>query len=72
LIINGGIDEINLQDCAADFPQALLAIGKKALANPDFVQRLKDGKEIVDLDFAMLKPKATITNELAWRANQVV
>jgi hypothetical protein len=42
------------------------------LANPDFVQRLKDGKEIVDLDFAMLKPKATITNELAWRANQVV
>jgi 2,4-dienoyl-CoA reductase-like NADH-dependent reductase (Old Yellow Enzyme family) len=71
LIINGGIDEINLQDCAADFPQALLAIGKKALANPDFVQRLKEGKEIVDLDFAMLKPKATITNELAWRAKQV-
>ncbi|MCG7198885.1 NADH:flavin oxidoreductase [Marinobacter pelagius] len=67
LIINGGIDETNYQDMANQFPGALLAVGKKALANPDFVQRLKDGKEIGDLDFAMLQPKATITNELAWR-----
>lgn len=70
LIINGGIDETNHQDFAVDYPDALLAIGKKALANPDFVQRLKDGKEIVNLDFAMLQPKATIPNELAWRRKQ--
>ncbi|KPQ00036.1 NADH:flavin oxidoreductase [Marinobacter sp. HL-58] len=67
LVINGGIDETNSQSLAQQFPQALLAVGKKALANPDFVQRLKDGKAIADLDFAMLQPKATITNELAWR-----
>jgi 2,4-dienoyl-CoA reductase-like NADH-dependent reductase (Old Yellow Enzyme family) len=71
LIINGGIDETNYQDFAADYPEALLAVAKKALANPDFVQRLKDGKEIDDLDFAMLQPKATIPNELAWRRKQV-
>ncbi len=70
LIINGGIDETNHPDFAADYPQALLAVGKKALANPDFVQRLKDGKEIMDMDFAMLQPKATISNELAWRRKQ--
>ncbi len=70
LIINGGIDETNHPDRAANYPGSLLAIGKKALANPDFVQRLKDGKEIEDLDFAMLQPKATISNELAWRRKQ--
>ena len=67
LILNGSIDETNCQDVANQFPHTLLAVGKKALANPDFVQRLKDGKEIADIDFAMLQPKATITNDLAWR-----
>ena len=70
LIINGGIDEINHQDRGAAYPGSLLAVGKKALANPDFVQRLKDGKEIDDIDFAMLQPKATIENELEWRRKQ--
>jgi len=72
LIINGGIDETNYENFAADYPEALLGIGKKALANPDFVQRLIDGKEIDDLDFGMLQPIATIPNELAWRGKQVV
>ncbi len=67
LIINGSIDETNVQDLANTYPEALLALGKKALANPDFVQRLKDGKSLADLDFGMLLPKATIQNELAWR-----
>jgi len=67
LILNGGIDETSCQEIANQFPGALLAVGKKALANPDFVQRLKDGKEIADINFEMLQPKATISNELAWR-----
>lgn len=67
LIINGSIDETNVQDLANTYPEALLAVGKKALANPDFVQRLKDGKSVADLDFGMLLPKATIQNELDWR-----
>ena len=69
LIINGGVDETNAQILANRYPNSLLAVGKKALANPDFVQRLKDGKEMKDLDFAMLQPKATISNELQWRRN---
>jgi 2,4-dienoyl-CoA reductase-like NADH-dependent reductase (Old Yellow Enzyme family) len=69
LILNGGIDETSCQEIANQFPDALLAVGKKALANPDFVQRLKDGKEIADINFEMLQPKATIANELAWRKN---
>lgn len=72
LIVNGDIKETNFQDLANQFPGALLAVGKKALANPDFVQRLKDGKEIADIDFGMLQPKATITNELAWRRQNAV
>lgn len=67
LIVNGGIDELSYQDIANQFPGTLLAIGKKALANPDFVQRLKDGKSMADLQFEMLQPRATIRNELAWR-----
>ncbi|EKE84196.1 NADH:flavin oxidoreductase [Idiomarina xiamenensis] len=70
LIINGGIDEDNLDDLAEQFPEALFAIGKKALANPDFAKRFKSGDEIADLDFAMLQPKATLENEWQWRKLQ--
>ncbi len=68
LIANGGITEQSYQEIANQYPGALLAVGKKALANPDFVQRLIDGKALEELDFSMLQPKATLANELAWRA----
>lgn len=67
LIVNGGITETSYQEIANHYSDALLAVGKKALANPDFVQRLKDGKAMEELDFAMLQPKATLANERAWR-----
>lgn len=67
LIINGGIDETNYADYAAEFPNALLALGKKALANPDFPERFQDDKPLADLDFQMLLPKATLENEWQWR-----
>jgi len=72
LIINGGIDESNYADYAAQFPNALLALGKKALANPDFPERFKNGGTITDLDFQMLLPKATLENEWKWREAQGV
>jgi 2,4-dienoyl-CoA reductase-like NADH-dependent reductase (Old Yellow Enzyme family) len=72
LIINGGIDESNYADYAAQFPNALLALGKKALANPDFPERFKNGGTIADLDFQMLLPKATLENEWKWREAQGV
>lgn len=67
LIINGGITEDNYEELAEQYPDALLALGKKALANPDFVHRVKSHKEVEDLDFEMLQPTATIENELKWR-----
>lgn len=67
LIVNGGIDESNYEHIAAHYPNALLAIGKKALANPDLPKRLKSGGKVEDLDFAMLQPLATLDNEWQWR-----
>ncbi|MGM0482104.1 MAG: NADH:flavin oxidoreductase [Pseudomonadota bacterium] len=67
LIVNGGIDETNYQHVAGHYPEALLAIGKKALANPDLPLRLKSGQPVDELDFAMLQPSATLESEWQWR-----
>lgn len=45
----------------------LVAIGKAALANNDWPQRIQQGLELSKFDGAMFVPMATITNELAWR-----
>jgi 2,4-dienoyl-CoA reductase-like NADH-dependent reductase (Old Yellow Enzyme family) len=67
LIINGGVTENNLEDIAAQYPDALIAVARKALVNQDFAQRLHDGADIDELDPTMLEPKATIQHELNWR-----
>lgn len=67
LIVNGNISEKNYEHVAAHYPNALLALGKKALANPDFPERVKNPDAVKDLDFAMLQPKATLENEWKWR-----
>lgn len=67
LIVNGGIDENNYQHAASHYPSALLAVGKKGLANPDLPLRLKSGESVDELDFAMLQPSATLENEWQWR-----
>lgn len=67
LIINGGITEDNYEELAEEYPDALMALARKALANPDFVKRVKGSDEVKDLDFAMLQPIANIENELKWR-----
>lgn len=69
LIVNGGISESNYEHVAAHHPNALLAIGKQALANPDLPKRLRKGDDIHQLDFAMLQPTATLENEWQWRDN---
>lgn len=67
LIVNGGVDKSNYEHVAAHYPNAMLAIGRAALANPDLPKRLKSGDKIEDLDFAMLQPTATLENEWKWR-----
>lgn len=67
LIVNGSITENNVEDIAEQYPDALLAVGRKALVHQDLPLRLKDGLDIYELDPTMLEPKATIQHELNWR-----
>ncbi|CAB0150306.1 NADH oxidase [Pseudidiomarina piscicola] len=68
LIVNGGIDDTNYAKVAAHYPESLLALGKAALADPQFVNKVKEGDKPDALDFAMLQPIANIENEMRWRA----
>ena len=45
----------------------LVAVGKAALANNDWPQRIAQGLPLNEFDGTMFVPMATITNELAWR-----
>ena len=42
-------------------------VGKAALANNDWPQRIAQGLPLNEFDGTMFVPMATITNELAWR-----
>lgn len=70
LIVNGGIDASNYEDIAKRYPDAVLALGKAALADPAFVNKVKAGEAPAGLDFAMLQPIANVENELKWREAQ--
>ncbi|WP_411359974.1 NADH:flavin oxidoreductase [Pseudidiomarina sp. YC-516-91] len=70
LIVNGGINDENYQDVANSYPDALLALGKAALADPAFVRKIQGGEPVDALDFAMLQPIANVENEMRWRADQ--
>jgi 2,4-dienoyl-CoA reductase-like NADH-dependent reductase (Old Yellow Enzyme family) len=67
LIVNGGINGKNYEHVAAHYPNGLLAIGKSALANPDFPKRIKSPDSLRTLDAAMLQPIANLENEWRWR-----
>ncbi|MCC5880719.1 MAG: NADH:flavin oxidoreductase [Idiomarina sp.] len=67
LIINGGVSENNIEDIAAQYQDALISMGRKALVHQDLPKRLKEGLDIYELDPTMLEPKATIQHELNWR-----
>ncbi|WP_417689694.1 NADH:flavin oxidoreductase [Pseudidiomarina sp.] len=70
LVVNGGIDDSNYAKTAAHYPESLLALGKAALADPQFVNKVKEGEKPDALDFAMLQPLANVENEMRWRAEQ--
>lgn len=55
--------EIMIAQGAADF----VAIGKAALANHDWPHRVRDNRPLAAVDFAMLMPRANLSNEDAWR-----
>ncbi|EWC39898.1 NADH:flavin oxidoreductase [Pseudomonas stutzeri] len=68
LIGNGGIvTGEQAEGMLARGEMDLIAIGKAALANNDWPQRIQRGLALNEFDGAMFAPMATITNELAWR-----
>ncbi|MFI6743546.1 tRNA-dihydrouridine synthase [Nonomuraea sp. NPDC050451] len=68
VLANGGMHDparaaMVLQDGHAD----VLALGRGALANPDFPRRLAQGLPLADFDHRMLQPMATLSNARLWR-----
>jgi 2,4-dienoyl-CoA reductase-like NADH-dependent reductase (Old Yellow Enzyme family) len=67
VIANGGLGDPHLantviQDGHAD----LIALGRAALATPDWPLRIASGTKIIPFDEAMISPKASIQNTDAW------
>lgn len=68
VIANGDLGTPQAADAAITSGEAdFVAIGKAALANHDWPNRVRDGRPLADLDFAMLMPRANLSNEDAWR-----
>ncbi|MFI9846359.1 tRNA-dihydrouridine synthase [Nonomuraea sp. NPDC051941] len=68
VLANGGMHDLAraamvLQDGHAD----VLTLGRGALANPDFPQRLAQGLPMAGFDRQMLQPMATLSNARLWR-----
>lgn len=72
LIVNGGIETGDDAEAALDDGADFVAIGKAALANRDWVKRVRHAQEMTPLDFDMLKPMATLDNEIDWREDNYV
>jgi 2,4-dienoyl-CoA reductase-like NADH-dependent reductase (Old Yellow Enzyme family) len=67
VIANGGLHDVELADRVIDEGHAdLIAVGRAALANPDWPRRVARGRSVVDFDHGMISPQATIDNTRAW------
>ena len=68
--MNGGLHEPELSDAVIRGGHGdLIAIGRSALANPDWPRRVAAGEPLDSFDSAMLSPGATIENAARWRLN---
>jgi 2,4-dienoyl-CoA reductase-like NADH-dependent reductase (Old Yellow Enzyme family) len=63
VIANGGLHDLTLADSILqDGHGDLLAIGRYAIANPDFPAKVKRGKLLVPFQSGMIKPTVTLAN----------
>ena len=63
VIANGGIVSANHAATVLSHQHAdMIALGKTALANPNWPELVRDGKTLQDFDFAMLSPIADLEN----------
>ena len=68
IIVNGGLDDPELSDTVVSGGHGdLIAIGRSALANPDWPRRVAAGASLDSFDPAMLSPRVTIDNAARWR-----
>ncbi|MDX1465069.1 MAG: NADH:flavin oxidoreductase [Halomonas sp.] len=68
VIANGSLgDPARAEELIIDRQADFVAVGKSALANHDWPQRVRHGHALSEIDFAMLMPRATLANEDQWR-----
>ncbi len=71
IVVNGGLHEPELADAVVGGGHGdLIAIGRSALANPDWPRRVAAGASLDSFDPAMLSPRATIENSDRRRRSQ--
>ena len=71
VIANGGLHDPDLaDDVIRDEHADLIAIGRAALATPDWPRRIAHGERVVPFDNGMISPSASIQNTDAWFARQ--
>ena len=71
VIANGGLDDPAVAAAAVAGGAAdIVALGKPALANPDWPARARAGEQLDEFDFQLLLPLATLDNAEVWRAAQ--
>lgn len=70
VIANGGLHEAaRAEEQLVDGRAHVVAIGRGALANPDWPARMAQGREQYDFDPDMLQPLATLDNQAGWEAD---
>jgi 2,4-dienoyl-CoA reductase-like NADH-dependent reductase (Old Yellow Enzyme family) len=70
VIANGGMNELALAEMVVGCGHAdIVSLGRGALANPDWPNRLRNSKPFSRFDHSMIQPKATIENTDAWLAS---
>jgi len=67
MIANGGLHDPHLADAVVrDGHADLIAIGRAAIATPDWPRKLANGEPMMPFDHRMLSPSASIENTDAW------
>ena len=71
VVTNGGMHDPELAEAVLREGHGdLVALGRGAMANPDWPKRLRDGRPFEDFELAMIKPSATIENTDAFLARR--
>jgi 2,4-dienoyl-CoA reductase-like NADH-dependent reductase (Old Yellow Enzyme family) len=64
VIANGNLGQPEKAEAFLASGQAdFITLGKGALANQDYVQRVKEGKTLADFDFGLLQPRANVKEQ---------